>query len=161
MFLLKRLLAHKYPKQIKIPPVPSPVEVRGPPITPQLLQRQRWSNFVNHKIVARGIADDNRRSQEEAESEIDKNGNNVEHTSFETESGLIDDNQNVNNDDNVPPKPNILKTLSIIMKVILLRISMIHEESCKLKNESLKDLIENNCYCTSTLPAKQIHEFKK
>ena len=72
MFLLKRLLAHKYPKQIKIPPVPSPVEVRGPPITPQLLQRQRWSNFVNHKIVARGIADDNRRSQEEAESQIDK-----------------------------------------------------------------------------------------
>ena len=91
MFLLKRLLAHKYPKQIKIPPVPSPVEVRGPPITPQLLQRQRWSNFVNHKIVARGIADDNRRSQEEAESQIDKNCNNVEHTSFETESRVIDD----------------------------------------------------------------------
>ena len=61
------------------------------------------------------------------------------------------------------PNLTLLKTLSIILKVILLRISMIHEESCKLKNESLKDLIENNCYCTSTatLPAKQIHEFKK
>ena len=116
MFLLKRLLAHKYPKQSKIPPVPSPVEVRGPPITPQLLQRQRWSNFVNHKIVARGIADDNRRSQEEAESQIDKNCNNVEHTSFETKSRVIDDIKIFNNDDNVPPKPNILKTLSIIMK---------------------------------------------
>ena len=125
MFLLKRLLAHKYPKQIKIPPVPSPVEVSGPPITPQLLQRQRWSNFVNHKIVARGIADDNRRSQEEAESQIDKNCNNVEHTSFETKSRVIDDIKIFNNDDNVPPKPNILKTLSIIMKSILLRISMI------------------------------------
>ena len=125
MFLLKRLLAHKYPKQIKIPPVPSPVEVRGPPITPQLLQRQRWSNFVNRKIVARGIADDNRRSQEEAESQIDKNCNNVEHTSFETKSRVIDDIKMFNNDDNVPPKPNILKTLSIIMKSILLRISMI------------------------------------
>ena len=51
---------------------PSPVEVREPPITPQLLRRQRWSNFVNHKVVARGIADE---SQEEAESEIDKNCN--------------------------------------------------------------------------------------
>ena len=64
----------------------------------------------------------------EAESEIDKNCNNVEHTSFETESGLIDDNQNVNNDDNVPPKPNIIEDIihnMIIMKVILLRISMI------------------------------------
>ena len=111
MFLLKRLLAHKYPKQIKIPPVPSPVEVRGPPITPQLLQRQRWSNFVNHKIVARGIADDNRRSQEEAESQIDKNCNNVEHTSFETESGVIDDNKIFNDDDNVPPKPNIIEEI--------------------------------------------------
>ena len=47
----------------------------------------------------------------EAESEIDKNCNNVEHTSFETESGLIDDNQNVNNDDNVPPKPNIIEDI--------------------------------------------------
>ena len=84
------------------------MEVRGPPITPQLLRRQRWSNFVNHKVVARGIADE---SQEEAESEIDKNCNNVEHTSLATESGLIDDNQNVNNDDNVPPKPNIIEDI--------------------------------------------------
>ena len=110
------LFAHKYPKQSKIPPHPpkakmSPVEVRGPPITPQLLRRQRWSNFVNHKVVARGIADDNRRSREEAENEIDKNGNNVENTSFETESGVIDDNQNLNNDDNVAPKPNIIEDI--------------------------------------------------
>ena len=47
----------------------------------------------------------------EAESEIDKNCNNVEHTSFGTESGLIDDNQNFNNDDNVPPKPNIIEDI--------------------------------------------------
>ena len=89
------------------------VRGRGPPITPQLLRRQRWSNFVNHKVVARGIADE---SQEEAESEIDKNCNNVEHTSFETKGRVIDDIKIFNNDDNVPPKPNILKTLSIIMK---------------------------------------------
>ena len=160
MFLLKRLLAHKYPKQIKIPPVPSPVEVRGPPITPQLLQRQRWSNFLNHKIVERGIADDNRRSQEEAESEVDKNGNNVEHTSFVTESGVIDDNQNFNNDDNVPPKPNIIEDIihnNESKPVEDLDGSM--EESSKLKKESLKDLIEN--IGTSTLPANQIHELKK
>ena len=100
------------------------MEVRGPPITPQLLQRQRWSNFVNHKIVARGIADDNRRSQEEAESEIDKNCNNVEHTSFETKSRVIDDIKIFNNDDNVPPKPNIIEDI-IHNNEILLRISMI------------------------------------
>ena len=111
--LLKRFTCSQISKAKQSISHPSPVEVREPTITPQLLQRQRWSNFVNRKIVARGIADDNRRSQEEAEGQIDKNCNNVEHTSFETESRVIDDIKIFNNDDNVPPKPNILKTLSI------------------------------------------------